>query len=224
MLNESARGVYIISVTPFDERGALDLDGADRLIDFYAEAGVNGLTILGVMGEAPKLAHQESVDFARRVIARAGKLPVVVGVSAPGLASLTALTKAVMDGGAAGVMIAPPGGLKGDDAIVTYFQNCAEAIGKVPFALQDFPLANGLHIPVSVIERVVATCPSCVMLKHEDWPGLDKITAIRARETNGMRHISILVGNGGIFLPFELARGADGAMTGYAFPEMLVEV
>src|SRR5215468_8386390 len=224
MLSESARGVYIISVTPFDERGALDLDGTDRLIDFYAEAGANLLTILGVMGEAPKLAHQESVDFARRVIARAGKLPVVVGVSAPGLASLAALTKAVMDLGAAGVMIAPPGGLKGDDAIITYFQNCVEAIGNVPFALQDFPQANGLFIPVSVIERVAATCPTCVMLKHEDWPGLDKITAVRAREKHGMRRLSILSGNCGIFLPLELARGADGAMTGYAFPEMLVDV
>jgi 4-hydroxy-tetrahydrodipicolinate synthase len=224
MLSESARGVYIISVTPFDERGALDLDGTDRLIDFYVEAGANGLTILGVMGEAPKLAHQEAVDFARRVIARAGKLPVVVGVSAPGLASLAALTKAVMDLGAAGVMIAPPGVLKGDDAIITYFENCVETIGPAPFALQDFPQASGLFIPVSVIERIAAICPTFVMLKHEDWPGLDKITAVRAREKHGMRRLSILSGNCGIFLPFELARGVDGAMTGYAFPEMLVDV
>jgi 4-hydroxy-tetrahydrodipicolinate synthase len=224
MLNESARGVYIISVTPFDERGALDLDGTDRLIDFYLEAGVDGITILGIMGEAPKLSHEEAVAFARRVIARAGSLPVVVGVSAPGLASLAGLTKAVMDIGAAGVMIAPPGGLKGDDAIVAYFQNCLEAIGKVPFALQDFPQSNGLFIPVSVIERIAATCPTCVMLKHEDWPGLDKITAVRACERGGMRRLSILAGNCGIMLPFELARGADGAMTGYAYPEMLVDV
>jgi 4-hydroxy-tetrahydrodipicolinate synthase len=224
MLNESARGVYVISVTPFDDRGALDLDGVDRLIDFYIKAGADGLTILGMMGEAPKLAHDEAVAFARRVIARAGRLPVVVGVSAPGLASMATLTKAVMDSGAAGVMIAPPGGLKGDDAIVAYFQNCAEAIGSAPFVLQDFPQANGVYIPVSVVERVAATCPACVMLKHEDWPGLDKLTAVRAREKHGMRRLSILAGNCGIFLPFELARGADGAMTGYAYPEMLAEM
>jgi 4-hydroxy-tetrahydrodipicolinate synthase len=224
MLNESARGVYVISVTPFDDRGALDLDGVDRLIDFYVKAGADGLTILGMMGEAPKLAHDEAVAFARRVIARAGRLPVVVGVSAPGLASMATLTKAVMDSGAAGVMIAPPGGLKGDDAIVAYFQNCAEAIGSAPFVLQDFPQANGVYIPVSIVERVAATCPACVMLKHEDWPGLDKLTAVRAREKHGMRRLSILAGNCGIFLPFELARGADGAMTGYAYPEMLAEM
>jgi 4-hydroxy-tetrahydrodipicolinate synthase len=149
---------------------------------------------------------------------------VVVGVSAPGLASLTALTKAVMDLGAAGVMIAPPAGLRGDDAIVTYFQSCADAIGRAPFVVQDFPQANGVFIPVSVIERVAATCPTFVMLKHEDWPGLDKLTAVRAREKHGMRRLSVLSGNCGIFLPFELARGADGAMTGYGYPEMLAEV
>ncbi len=226
MLTEAARGVFVISVTPFDDRGGLDLDSADRLIDLYAQAGAEGITILGMMGEAPKLAHEEAVAFARRVIARAAALPVVVGVSAPGFAPMAALTRAVMDLGAAGVMIAPPGGLKGDAGVVGYFESCVEAIGaEVPFVLQDFPLANGLHIPACVIETVVARCPSCVMLKHEDWPGLDKITALRAREREaGMRRISILVGNGGLFLPFELERGADGAMTGYAFPEMLVDV
>lgn len=224
-LDETARGVFVISVTPFDDRGGLDLSGTDRLVDFYLAAGVDGITILGIMGEAPKLAQDEAIAFARRAIARAAGRPVVVGVSAPGFASMAALTRAVMDLGAAGVMIAPPGGLKGDDGIVGYFESCVEAIGAdVPFVLQDYPLANGLHIPVPAIERVVAACPSCVVLKHEDWPGLDKLTALRAREAAGLRRLSVLVGNGGLFLPHELARGADGAMSGYAFPEMLVEV
>jgi 4-hydroxy-tetrahydrodipicolinate synthase len=77
----------------------------------------------------------------------------------------------------------------------------------------------------AVIRRIVAENPSCVMLKHEDWPGLEKISTLRAWEREGaMRHISILCGNGGLFLDFECERGADGAMTGYCFPEMLVGV
>ena len=63
------------------------------------------------------------------------------------------------------------------------------------------------------------------MLKHEDWPGLEKISALRGFQAEGsMRPVSILTGNGGLFLDFEMERGADGAMTGYAFPEMLVDV
>ena len=76
-----------------------------------------------------------------------------------------------------------------------------------------------------VIRRIVAENPSCVMLKHEDWPGLEKISTLRGFEHDGsMRHISILCGNGGLFLDFEMERGADGAMTGYCFPDMLVDV
>jgi 4-hydroxy-tetrahydrodipicolinate synthase len=63
------------------------------------------------------------------------------------------------------------------------------------------------------------------MLKHEDWPGLEKISALRGFQKDGsMRPISILTGNGALFLDFEMERGADGAMTGYAFPDMLVDV
>jgi 4-hydroxy-tetrahydrodipicolinate synthase len=66
---------------------------------------------------------------------------------------------------------------------------------------------------------------SCVMLKHEAWPGLEKISKLRSyQKAREMREISILCGNGGLFLDFELERGADGAMTGYAFPDMLAEV
>jgi 4-hydroxy-tetrahydrodipicolinate synthase len=76
-----------------------------------------------------------------------------------------------------------------------------------------------------VIRRIVMDNPSCVMLKHEDWPGLEKISALRAFQKDGsLRPLSILTGNGGLFLDFEMERGADGAMTGYAFPDMLVDV
>jgi 4-hydroxy-tetrahydrodipicolinate synthase len=63
------------------------------------------------------------------------------------------------------------------------------------------------------------------MLKHEDWPGLEKISTLRGYEREGsMRHIAILCGNGGLFLDYEMERGADGANTGYCFPDMLCDV
>jgi 4-hydroxy-tetrahydrodipicolinate synthase len=109
-----------------------------------------------------------------------------------------------------------------DDAAVAYFHNVADAIGEVPFALQDYPQATGVQLTPGVIRRIVDTVPSCVMLKHEDWPGLAKLSAVRNAE--GMRRISILVGNNCVFLADELRRGADGAMTGFAFPEMMTGV
>lgn len=226
-LDESARGVFIIAVTPFTPSGEIDWPSLDRLVEFYLDRGVDGLTLLGMMGEAQKLTEAEAASIARHVLGRvAGRVPVVVGVSSPGLRPMAALAAAAMDAGAAALMIAPPSGLRTDNDVVRYFGQAAEAIGAgTPFVLQDFPQANGVHIAPAAIGRIAAEHPGCVVLKHEDWPGLGKITAIRrAERTDGWRRLSILVGNGGMFLPLELARGADGAMTGFAYPELLVQV
>ncbi|MBD8665766.1 dihydrodipicolinate synthase family protein [Rhizobium sp. CFBP 8752] len=225
-LNEEARGVYAIALTPFTETGDLDLDSTDRMVDFYLERGATGLTVLGMMGEAQKLTIEESQTYVRRILRRVdGRVPVVAGVSAAGFAQMQALTSMVMDDGAAGVMIAPPSSLRNDQQIVTYYKQAAEFIGDTPFVLQDFPLVTSVTIPVSVIQTIIDQIPTCVCLKHEDWPGLSKITALRtASETSGKRRISILCGNGGVFLPEEMARGADGAMTGFAYPEMMRDV
>ena len=69
-LDESARGVFAISATPFTDDGAVDQASTDRMVDFYLESGVGGLTILGVMGEAPKMSPDESSEFCDRVLRR----------------------------------------------------------------------------------------------------------------------------------------------------------
>ena len=226
MLDTGASGVYIIAATPFTEDGAIDSASLDRLMDFYVGCGITGVTVLGIMGEAPKLTHAEAVALTRQVVRRVDGLPVVVGVSAPGFAQMAALSRDVMDVGAGGVMIAPPGTLKTDDQIVTYYANAVEAIGRdVPFVVQDYPYASGVVMAPAVIRRIVTDNPSCRMVKHEEWPGLEKLTALKRLIADGsMRKVAILCGNGGVFLPHELERGADGANTGYAYPEMLVQL
>ncbi|MEW9920255.1 dihydrodipicolinate synthase family protein [Marimonas sp. MJW-29] len=223
MLDETAKGVFTIAATPFLPDGALDFESLDRLVDTYAEKGADGLTILGMMGEAGKLSADESLAVIKRVIGRS-PVPIVVGVSAPGLAAMSALAGEAMQAGAKGVMVAPPMGLRTDAQITGYFHNVAEALGDIPFVLQDFPLATGVQISPSVILQIVADCPTCVMLKHEDWPGLEKISTLRKASDAGARRISILCGNGGMYLLEELLRGADGAMTGFGYPEMMRQV
>jgi len=176
MLTTAAQGVFPIAPTPFLPDGRVDDFSTDRLIDHYLQAGANGITILGIMGEA--------------------------------------------------VMIAPPPSLRTDDQIVTYYAQAVEAIGAdIPFVIQDYPLTLSVIMTPGVIRRIIMDNPSCVMLKHEDWPGLEKISTLRKYEADGsLRHVSILTGNGGLFLDFEMERGADGAMTGYAFPELLIDI
>jgi len=137
------------------------------------------------------------------------------------------LTQSVMDLGAAGVMVAPPSTVRTDDQIVAYFDMVNETLGPdVPWVLQDHPVSTSVQMSTGVILKILKNSPTCVMLKHEDCPGLAKLSAIRAASDKGeLKRISILTGNGGgLFLPEELTRGADGAMTGFAYPEMMVDV
>jgi regulator of RNase E activity RraA len=204
---DTARGVYVIAPTPFHDDGRVDDASIDRMTDFLRAAGATGITVLGQMGEAPKLDAAEALAIAARVIRRAG-MPVVVGVTAPGFAAMRALAREAMDAGAAGVMIAPPNTLRTDEQIVGYYRQAVEAIGAdVPFVIQDYPLTFSVVMTPAVIRRIVQENASCLMLKHEDWPGLEKISALRGFERDGsMRRISILTGNGGLFLDFEMER------------------
>jgi 4-hydroxy-tetrahydrodipicolinate synthase len=224
-LDSQAGGVYVIAPTPFHPDGRIDDSSIDRMTDFFIKAGVDGMTVLGQLGEAPKMTHDESVSIVKRVIQRAG-MPIIVGVSSPGFAAMRALTQDVMALGAGGVMIAPPNTLRTDDSIVQYYKQASEAIGAdVPFVIQDYPLTFSVQMTPAVIRRIHTENAACWFLKHEDWPGLDKISQLRAWEKDGsLRRLPILVGNNGLFLDFEMERGADGANTGYCFPDMLVDV
>jgi 4-hydroxy-tetrahydrodipicolinate synthase len=227
VLNETAKGVYIIAATPFTDRGEVDWPSVDSMVEFYLGHGVDGMTILGMMGEAQKMSEPESIEFARYLLRRVNdRVPVVVGVSNAGLGNLVTLSKAAMEAGAAGVMVAPMQGLKTEIQVAGYVQQVTQALGpSIPIVYQDYPQSTGVNISTECFIGLVDAIPSLVMLKHEDWPGLRKLQQVRkACGAGPRRRISILAGNGGLYLPQELSRGADGAMTGFAFPEMLVSV
>lgn len=225
-LNEQAKGVFIIAATPFTDDGALDLHSIDSLTDFYLGCGVHGFTLLGMMGEAHKLTAEESLTVVNRVIGRAQGRQVIVGASHAGLENVRRLAHEAMVAGAAGVMVAPPPGLKGDDGVYNYYAQLFDELGPdIPVVYQDYPQTTGVYLAPSVFERMVDDFKQLVMLKHEDAPGLAKLTRVREGEKKpGHRRVSILVGNGGLYYPQEMQRGADGAMTGFAWPEMLVQV
>jgi 4-hydroxy-tetrahydrodipicolinate synthase len=225
LLDASARGVYTIAATPFTGAGEIDWESVDSLVDFYLGHGVHGMTIMGILGEAHKLSDEESSKLMHRFLKRVnGRIPVIVGVSSPGLKKLVEFGKQSMDAGAAGVMVAPLNGTKTDDAIVSYFSAVIGGLGpSVPVAFQDHPQVVGSDISVSALQKIFEDHPSIVMLKHEDCPGLRKLSSMRrAFDGANRRRISILVGNGALYAGQELRRGADGMMTGFSYPEMLV--
>lgn len=225
-LDPTAQGVYPIAPTPFLADGAIDWKSAEKLFDFYASIGADGVTVLGIMGEAPKLEPHEALKLLKLAVKCMDGKPIIVGASAPGFAAMRSLSRETMEAGAAGVMIAPPNTLRTDDQITGYYAQATSAIGAdIPVVVQDYPLITNVQMTPGVIRRIVDENPSVAMLKAEDWPGLEKISILRKWQAEGLlRPLSIMVANGGLFLDFELERGADGSNTGYAFPEMLMDV
>ena len=227
LIDEQTSGVYVISITPFAEDGSIDFKSVDSLVEFFLEKGVTGITILGMMGEANKLSANESREFVKHVLKRVnGRVPVIAGVTDAGIANLVNLSRFSMDEGCAGVMVAPATGLNTDQKLYDYYAQVIEHLGSnIPLCYQDYPQSTGVSLSVECFNRMISDFPQLVMLKHEDCPGLEKLTQVRdSAEKQGLRRVSVLTGNGGLYLPQELHRGADGAMTGFAYPEMLTEV
>lgn len=227
LLDRSASGVYPIAITPFLEDGAIDFESLDRLTDFFLNCGVPGITYLGVLGEASKLSEEESFQVLSRVLKRIdGRARVIAGVNQTGFENFSRVVARSMDAGASGIMVAPAAGLKTEDQTLNWFDGLIRAIGAdVPIALQDYPQNTGVFLSVSTLRELLIRYQSIKVIKHEEGSALRKISALREQETSGERdRVSILVGNSGIHLPQELHRGVDGANTGVAFPEMLVEV
>ena len=220
------KGVIAIATTPFDENNHIDYESVESLADYYLESGVSGVTILGVMGEAHKLNIEEQKSLIKKYSEKLkNKVPVIVGVSNPGIDNLELLSKFSMDAGASGVMVSGNNGLKNDDHIKTYFNQVLERTRDIPVCLQDYPPTTNVYFSETVINNLIKDHPSIQMFKHEDCPGHNKLSRlIKYRKEKLNRNYSIFVGNGGLYVPQELRRGADGIMTGFAFIEMLVNV
>ena len=152
------------------------------------------------------------------------RVPAVIGISDPGINNLTTLAQASMDAGCSGVMIAPPNGLKTEEHIAKYFYEVFDSLGDgIPVCYQDYPQSTNTFVSVNTVNSLIRDFSQLVMFKHEECPGLTKLTNLRKApdEDPTLRRVSVLVGNGALYLPEELSRGADGAMTGFSFPCLL---
>jgi len=214
-------GVYTVVPTPFTADGSLDLPSLERLVSFLASTGIEGVLVPGVMGEAPKLVPDERRAVVEASIRAAGGMPVVVGVTHPSVAGTRTLAQSAQAAGAAAVLIAPPrlDRAAGDDVLVSYFADSAAGL-ELEVVLQDHPASSGVPLPVELVARIVAAAPQVRSIKLEDPPTPPKVARIR----DEVPELKVFGGLGGVFFLEELARGAHGTMTGFAFPELLLEV
>lgn len=216
-----ADGVYPVLPTPFDASGDLDLESLQRLVRHVVDAGAQGMLVLGVMGEATKLLPAERASAIAAVMESAAGCPVIVGASHASVVGARALAAAAAASGAAALLIAPPrlDRAGGDEALVRYFGEVAEAAA-LEIVVQDHPASSGVTLSVEVLDRLARQVKAITAVKLEDPPTPLKVTRLRANAPG----LKIFGGLGGVFLLEELKRGANGTMTGFAFPEVLSDV
>lgn len=213
-------GVFPILATPFEENENPDLESFGRLVRFIAGLGVDGITILGVLGEANRLLDREREQLIRTAVAAAGNLPVVVGTSHSGSRAARDLSQMAQDLGAKAVMVTPHAeAVPNDDRVAEYYKTVAEGLS-IPIVMQDHPASTQVHMSIPLLLRIIREVPQIACIKEEAVPTAPKIRALSA----GMkeRKVPILTGLGALYGLFDLEAGSSGFNTGFAFPEVLV--
>jgi 4-hydroxy-tetrahydrodipicolinate synthase len=213
-------GIIPILATPFRDDESLDLESWQRLLEFMIALGVDGVTILGVLGESNRLLDHEREALIRSAVKVVNKrVPVVVGTSHSGTQAANYLSRMAQDLGADAVMVTPgreP--VPNDDRIVETYQRIAAGLG-VPIVLQDHPASSEVHLSLALMLRLVREVPAIRCIKEEAVPTAANI--LQLREGMGNSRLPILTGLGALYAPFDLQAGSDGFNTGFAFPEVL---
>jgi 4-hydroxy-tetrahydrodipicolinate synthase len=216
-------GVYSVLPTPFDSGDEVDHESLRRVVDLYLAAGVDGVTALGVTSEVARLSDRERDAVLDTILSHvAGRVPVVAGTTAEGTTLCLERSRQARSAGAAAVMVSPPRMPKiNSDAVAKHFTALAQAVD-LPIVVQDYPPISGYAMEPDLLVRVAREIPQARTIKLEDAPTPYKTARILER-AQGLE-LRIFGGLGGMYLLEELAAGATGAMTGFAYPEILVEI
>jgi 4-hydroxy-tetrahydrodipicolinate synthase len=216
-------GVYSVLPTPFHPNGDLDELSLRKVIDLFIGAGVNGVTALGVTGEVARLDDAERRRVLEVVVDQVkGRIGVVAGTTAEGTRTCIAYSRHAKETGATSVMVSPPRMPKlNSEAVVRHYKALAEGVD-IEIVVQDYPPISGFAMEPVLLARIAKEIPRARTIKLEDPPTPFKTS--RILEAAGDTPVRIFGGLGGVFLLEELLAGATGAMTGFAFPEILVGI
>ena len=216
-------GVYSVLPTPFGDTGDVDKPSLENVVELFIGAGVNGVTALGVTGEVARLDDDERRQVLDAVVRRVnGRIGVVAGTTADGTRTCIKYSRQARDLGATAVMVSPPRMPKlNSDAVLRHYAALAEAVD-IEIVVQDYPPVSGYAMEPALLARIARELPRARTIKLEDPPTPFK-TARILEQAQGIE-VRIFGGLGGVFLLEELMAGAAGAMTGFAFPEILLRI
>src|ERR1700738_5125936 len=151
-------------ITPFDDEGALDLDGAVTLARWLVDHGNEGLVVAGHTGGSPGLSDAEKRDLWRAV-AEAVTVPVIAGSTTNDTAHSIELTRAAKEAGAAGILAVTPYYNRPSQAgLDAHFRGVASATD-LPVLIYDIPVRTGRKVAHETLVKLAREVPTIVGVK-----------------------------------------------------------
>ena len=218
-------GLMPAMVTPFDERGELDFEATEALVERLIQAGVSGISPLGSTGEATHLTFDERKRFAEEVVKLvAGRVPLVVGVGSSGTREAVELARHAEGAGADAVLAVSPFYWKvGEEALFNHFATVADAV-ETPVLLYNLPMLTGIELSLALISRLAGERENIVGIK--DTVIVYGYVVSVLQEIKGANpDFAVLCGWEDLVFPSLLA-GADGSICAFAnvAPELFVDL
>jgi 4-hydroxy-tetrahydrodipicolinate synthase len=163
---ENLRGVIPPVPTIVRQDESLDKQGMGKVIDTLAESGVNGLLFLGSGGEFCHMSNKTRTEVAEFVVPYTnGRLPVLVGIGAPGTAEVIDLGLHAQACGADGVLVVNPYyALLSQDHLYRHYARIAEALN-IPVFLYNFPALTGQDLNIPLIASLANDFPNIAGIK-----------------------------------------------------------
>jgi 4-hydroxy-tetrahydrodipicolinate synthase len=222
---EAYKGVFPVVPTIFDERGGLDLAGQRRCVDFMIDAGSHGLCILANFSEQFVLSDHEREVLQDTILAHvAGRVPVIVTTTHFSSRLCAERSRRAQDAGAAMVMVMPP--YHGatirvpEPAIFDFYSLVSDAIS-IPIMVQDAPVA-GTPLSAAFLARMAREIKNLSYFKIEVPFAANKLREMIA--LGGDAIVGPWDGEEAITLMADLDAGANGSMTGGAYPDGIRQI
>lgn len=208
--------VVTAMVTPFDDRGELDLDRVQKLARWLQEHGNDALVVAGTTGEAPVLTDRERLDLFAAVV-EAVTIPVIAGTGTNDTNHSIHMTREATAIGVSGLLVvAPYYNRPPQEGIYGHVKAVAEA-SPLPVVVYDIPVRTGRKISTATLLRLAHEVPNVVALK--DAAGNPAETAqVIAQAPEGFEVYS---GDDGLTLPLMSvgAVGVVGVATHWSAPD-----
>ncbi len=199
--------VVTAMATPFDEDGALDVDGAVALAGWLIDHGSDGLVVAGTTGEGPVLSDDEKVELWRAV-AEATTVPIVAGTGSNDTAHSIELTRRASGTGVAGVLVVTPYYNRPSQAGIAEHVAAVGAATPLPMMVYDIPVRTGRRIARETLLGLLDRVPNLVAVKDAsgDPAGAARLVADAPEE------FQLYSGDDALTLPL-LAVGAVGVVS-----------